>query len=81
MEDSTDSSSTFQTLASVLAGGLSGYVDAQHGFYAQQPLPQTGYGYAGTAQPTPSGSFLGGSVSPIVLLVVVGAFAFLLLKK
>ena len=49
---SDGSSDTWQTLASVLAGGLAGYVDAQNSqpVTVQQPLPQTAYGYAGTGQ-------------------------------
>lgn len=78
--DDDSSQSTFQTLASVLAGGLAGYVDAQN----QQPVyvtpttPQTAYGIAGQ----PSGTAAAGSftLSPVMLaLLAVGAF--FLLKK
>jgi hypothetical protein len=75
------SSSTFQTLASVLAGGLSGYVDSQNQqpVYVQQVQPQTQYGYAGQGQNTP-GVAGGFNLSPTVL--IIGAvLAFVLLRK
>ena len=80
--DSTDSGSTFQTLAGVLAGGLAGYVDSQNQqpFYATQPTPQTQYGVQGTGQTTGSGSIAG--LSPTVLVIaVVAVAAIFLLKK
>lgn len=76
-----DSSSTFQTLASVFAGGLQGYVDSQNQqpVYVTAPSQQTAYGYAG--QPSSvTGSTGGLSLSPVMLLGLA-VVAFLLLKK
>jgi hypothetical protein len=78
--DQTDSgSNTFQTLASVLAGGLGAYVDSQNQqpVYVTQPTPQTQYGVQGQNQNT--GTIAG--LSPMVLLLVVGVVAFIALKK
>lgn len=74
--------STWQTLASVFAGGLGGYVDAQNHqpVYVATPAPQTQYGYAGIAQSTPTNSL--GGLSPTVLLVgVIVVAAVFMLKK
>lgn len=79
--DSTDGSSTFQTLAGALAGGLSAYYDSQNTqpVYVTQPTPQTAYGVAGTGQNAPGTV---GGLSPTVLLVgVVALVAFFALKK
>lgn len=81
MDDS--SSNTAQTLASVLAGGLGGYIDSQNQqpVYVQQPAPQTAYGYAGTTQATPSSVGIAGI--PMSALLITGAIvlAVFLLKK
>jgi hypothetical protein len=83
--DPTQSGNNWQTLASVLAGGLAGYVDAQNNqpVTAVQPLPQTAYGYQGTAQATPtSAAFgLGGGHSTLLLLGVVAVVAIIALKN
>jgi hypothetical protein len=83
MDPSSGSSSTFQTLAGVLAGGLAGYVDSQNQqpFYASQPAPQTQYGLQGTGQTVGvQGSVAG--ISPTVLVIgVVVVVAILFLKK
>ena len=78
--DDDSGNSTFQTLASVLAGGLQGYVDSQN----QQPVyvvptqPQTAYGAAGVGN---GNAVAGGfSLSP-VMLILLGLGAFLLLKR
>jgi hypothetical protein len=78
MDDST--SSTLQTLASVFAGGLQGYVDSQNQqpVYVTAPSQQTAYGYAG--QPSSSTAAASVTGSPIMLLVLALG-AFLLLKK
>lgn len=83
MDPTQSGSSTFQTLASVLAGGLAGYVDAQNNqpVAVVAPSPQTQYGYAGTGQTTPTGIGATLSGSPIFLLVIVGVVALLVLKK
>lgn len=77
-----DGNSTLQTLASVLSGGLQGYVDSQNQqpVYVVAPSPNTAYGTAGQGQSTPSsvGSVLG--LPPAMLLI--GAVAlFFFLKK
>ena len=53
--DPNSSNSGLQTLASVLAGGLAGYVDAQNAqpVYVVQPGLQTQYGAAGYYQGAP----------------------------
>jgi len=84
--DPTQSGSNWQTLASVLAGGLAGYVDAQNNqpVTAVQPLPQTAYGYQGTAQPTPTsglGSMFAGGSAPLLLLGALALVAIFALKK
>jgi len=83
MDPTQSGPSGWQTLASVLAGGLGGYVDAQNQqpVYVQTPAPQTQYGYAGVGQSTPTTSSLGG-LSPTVLLVgVIVIAAVFMLKK
>lgn len=83
MGDQTSSDpSTFQTIASVLAGGLGGYVDAQNQqpVYVQTPAPQTAYGYAGQGQATPTSGTIAG-LSPTVLLLLVGVAVFLAMRK
>jgi len=81
--DPSQQPSTFQTLASVLAGGLAGYVDAQNNqpVAVVAPTPQTAFGAAGYGQATPTGltAVVGGN--PLGLLLVVGVVAYLLLKK
>lgn len=83
MDPTQQSPGGWQTLASVLAGGLGGYVDAQNNqpVYVQTPAPQTAFGYAGVGQTTPTTSSLGG-LSPTVLLVgVIVVAAVFMLKK
>lgn len=78
MDDSN--SSTWQTLAGALAGGLQGYVDSQGGGFAvTQPTPQTAYGYAGYQQPTAAGS--NGLPSWVIPVALVAVVAVLLFKK
>jgi hypothetical protein len=81
MDDS--SSNTFQTLASVLAGGLAGYVDAQNSqpVAVVAPTPQTAFGFAGAGQATPSG--LTGTLtgSPAMLLLVGALVIYFVMKK
>jgi hypothetical protein len=80
MDPTQQGAGGWQTLASVLAGGLGGYVDAQNNqpVYVQTPAPQTAYGYAGQGQVTPTTS----SLSPTVLLVgVILVAAVFMLKK
>jgi hypothetical protein len=74
------SGSSWQTLASVLAGGLSGYVDAQNQqpVYVAQPNPQTAYGNQGAGQVTPSATAQAPGWLWIAGLAVV---AFLVLRK
>lgn len=81
--DPSQNQSTFQTLASVLAGGLAGYVDSQNQqpFYATQPTPQTQYGVQGTAQTTGLASLTSGGNSTLLIVGVVVVVAVLLLKK
>lgn len=84
MDPTQNGPSTFQTIASVLAGGLGGYVDAQNQqpVYVQTPAVQTQYGYAGVGQATPSTSGTIGGLSPTVLLLgVVAVVAVFMLKK
>jgi hypothetical protein len=79
MDDSTNS--TFQTLASVFAGGLQGYVDSQNQqpVYVTAPSPQTAYGYAG--QPSSATGAAGTfSLSPVMLLLLAVGAIFLLKK-
>jgi hypothetical protein len=74
--------STLQTLASVLSGGLQGYVDSQNQqpVYVTAPNQQTAYGYAGQGQTTPAGSVGVFGIPPAFLLL--GAVAlFFFLKK
>lgn len=80
--DSSGDTSTWQTLASVLAGGLGGLVDAQNHqpVYVQTPAPQTAYGYAGVGQSTPVAASFGG-INPVLLVLAVGATAFFAFKK
>ncbi|MGH9483757.1 MAG: hypothetical protein ACRD1F_01765 [Terriglobales bacterium] len=77
-------SSTLQSLAGALTGGLMGYVDSQNGQPITATLPgyQTAYGYAGVGQPTPlaSASASIAGISPTVLVigvVLVAAFMFM----
>lgn len=83
MDPTQTGSSTFQTLASVLAGGLAGYVDAQNNqpVAVVAPSPSTAYGYAGAGQPTPSGLAATVSGSPVFLLVIVGVVVYLIAKR
>ena len=78
-------SSTFQNLAGALTGGLLGYIDAQNGqpITATIPSPQTAYGYAGVAQPTPTATAAASisGVSPVVLIGAALVVAFLLLRR
>jgi hypothetical protein len=82
MGDGTDSSSGLQTLASVLAGGLAGYVDAQNSqpVTVTAPSQQTAYGYAGYGQATPSAA---ASAAPswLIPVVLIGVVALLLFKR
>jgi hypothetical protein len=78
--DNTDSAgSVFQTLAGALAGGISGYYDAQQTqpVYVTQPQQQTQYGVAGVNQN--AGTIAG--IPPMVLLLGVGLVIFLVLRK
>lgn len=80
MGDQTNS--TLQTLASVLSGGLQGYVDSQNQqpVYVTAPTPQTAYGYAGQGQNTPAQAVGVFGIPPAFLLV--GAVAlFFFMKK
>ena len=81
--DDSSSGSSWQTLASVLAGGLGGYVDSQNNqpVYVAQPTPNTAYGAAGYAQATPAASS-GSATAPSWLLYAgVAVVAFMLLRK
>jgi hypothetical protein len=75
-----DSSSGLQTLASVLAGGLAGYVDSQNSqpITVTSPTPQTAYGVAGTGQGTPAATAMPSWLLPVVIL---GAVLLLVLRK
>jgi hypothetical protein len=83
--DDSDSGSGFQTLASVLAGGLAGYVDSQNNqpIYVAQPQPQTAYGISGVGQPSVAGGGVAsiGGIPPMVLLLGLGVIAFIALRK
>lgn len=83
MDPTSDGSSTFQTLAGVLAGGLAGYVDSQNQqpFYATQPAPQTQFGLQGSGQTTGTGLLGGGSNSTLLIIGVVVVAAVFFLKK
>jgi hypothetical protein len=81
MGDDSSGQSTLQTLASVFAGGLQGYVDSQNQqpVYVTAPSPQTAYGYAG--QPSSATGATGAFTLSPVMLLVLAAGAFFLLKK
>lgn len=76
--------STLQNLASALTGGIAGYIDSQQGqpITATVPLPQTAYGYAGVAQPTPTATASVSGISPTVLMIgAVAVVALLMLRR
>lgn len=81
MDPNSDSGSVYQTLASVLAGGFQGYVDAQNQqpVYITAPAPQTAFGYQGVANNT--GGVAGRFTLSPVMLLGLGVVAFLLLKR
>jgi hypothetical protein len=82
MDPTQQQPSGWQTLASVLAGGLAGYVDAQNNqpVAVVAPTPQTAYGYAGYGQPTPS-AITASASSPLLLLLLIGGAIFLLARR
>lgn len=79
--DDSDGGSTWQTLSSVLAGGLAGYVDSQNNqpVYVAQPTPNTAYGTAGATQATPATA--SASAPNWMLIAGVAVVAFLLLRR
>lgn len=81
--DPTSQPNTWQTLASVFAGGFLGYEDAQNGtaLAVTQPTPGTAFGVQGVSQLTPGAAVSASASSPLLLLLLIGGAFFLLARK